>query len=80
MTFESAGGVFGPRGMSDALRQSIAADFRAVSADPVIAKRLGDIGTIKDVRGPADFAKAVEAQRDRLADTAKVLGLKAAGQ
>jgi tripartite-type tricarboxylate transporter receptor subunit TctC len=80
LTFESIGGIFGPHGMADRLRESIAADVRAVSDDPIIVKRLGDIGTIKDVRGPADFAKAVEAQRDRLADTAKVLGLKAAGQ
>jgi tripartite-type tricarboxylate transporter receptor subunit TctC len=80
LTFESIGGVFGPRGMPDALRQSIAADFRAVSADPIIAKRLGDIGTIMDIRGPAEFATAVQEQRDRLATIAKVLGLKAAAQ
>jgi tripartite-type tricarboxylate transporter receptor subunit TctC len=80
LTFESIGGVFGPRGMPDAERQSIAADFRAVSADPIIAKRLGDIGTIMDIRGPAEFAAAVQEQRDRLATIAKVLGLKAAAQ
>jgi tripartite-type tricarboxylate transporter receptor subunit TctC len=80
LTFESIGGVFGPRGMPDALRQSIAADFRAVSADPIIAKRLGDIGTIMDIRGPAEFATAVQEQRDRLATIAKVLGLNAAAQ
>jgi tripartite-type tricarboxylate transporter receptor subunit TctC len=80
LTFASIGGIFGPRGMSDAVRESIAADVRAVSADPVIVKRLGDIGTILDVRGPAAFGKAVEDQRARLADLATVLGLKAAGQ
>ena len=80
LTFESIGGIFGPRGMPDAVRESIAADVRAVSADPVIAKRLGDIGTIMDIRGPAEFGKAVDEQRTRLADLAKVLGLKAAGQ
>ena len=45
---------------------------------PAIAKRLADIGTIMDIRGPAESGKAVEEQRDRLADIAKVLGLKAA--
>jgi len=80
LNFESIGGIFGPRGMADGLREQIAADVRAVSADPVIAKRLGDIGTIMDIRGPADFGKAVDDQRARLADLAKVLGLKAAGQ
>jgi tripartite-type tricarboxylate transporter receptor subunit TctC len=79
LTFASVGGAFGPRGMSDAMRESIAADFRAV-ADPIIAKRLGDIGTIMNIRGPAEFAAAVQAQRDKLADIAKVLGLKAAAR
>jgi tripartite-type tricarboxylate transporter receptor subunit TctC len=79
LTFASVGGVFGPRGMSDAMRESIAADFRAV-ADPIIATRLGDIGTIMNIRGPAEFAAAVQAQRDKLAEIAKVLGLKAASQ
>jgi tripartite-type tricarboxylate transporter receptor subunit TctC len=77
LTFESIGGLFGPRGMSEQLRESIAADFRAVAADPAIAPRLGDIGTIMDIRGPAEFAAAVQEQRDRLAGLAKVLGLKA---
>jgi tripartite-type tricarboxylate transporter receptor subunit TctC len=78
LTFESIGGVFGSRSMSDSARQSMAADFRAVSADPVIPKRLGDFGTIMDIRGPAEFGAAVEEQRDKLAELANVLGLKAA--
>ena len=78
LSFESIGGIFGPRGMPDAAREAIAADVRAVAADPVIAKRLGDIGTIMDIRGPAEFGKAVDEQRDRIAGIAKVLGLKAA--
>jgi tripartite-type tricarboxylate transporter receptor subunit TctC len=77
LTFESIGGVFGPPGMSDEVREDIAADFRAV-ADPIIAKRLADIGTIMDIRGPAQFAASVQQQRDKLAGIAKVLGLKAA--
>ena len=39
-------GVFGPRGMSDALRESIAADIKAVvAADPTIAARTRSNGT-----------------------------------
>jgi tripartite-type tricarboxylate transporter receptor subunit TctC len=78
LTFESVGGIFGPRGMPDNLRESIAADVRAVSADPVIAPRLVDIGTIMDIQGPKEFAASVQNQRDRLAEIAKALGLKAA--
>jgi tripartite-type tricarboxylate transporter receptor subunit TctC len=78
LTFESVGGIFGPRSMSDAERESVAADVKAVSADPVIAKRLTDIGTVMNIRGPKDFAAVVDAQRDRIATLAEVLGLKAA--
>jgi tripartite-type tricarboxylate transporter receptor subunit TctC len=77
LTFESVNGLFGPPGMSQAVRESIAADFRAVSADPIIPQRIADIGTIMDIRGPTELAAAVQAQRDRLAEIAKVLGLKA---
>jgi len=77
LTFESIGGVFGPRSMPDALRESIAAEFKTVAEDPIIAKRLGDTGQILSVLGPAAFAKSIDEQRDKLADLAKVLGLKA---
>jgi len=79
LTFESIGGVFGPRGMPEELRKRIAADFRKVAeSDPIIAQRLGSTGQLMDIRGPAEFADSVKEQRDRLATIAKVLGLKAA--
>ena len=78
LTFESIGGLFGPRDLPDALRESIAADFRKVAEEPIIAKRLGDTGQIMSVLGPTEFAKSVEEQRDKLAGLAKVLGVKAA--
>ncbi len=77
LTFESVGGVFGPRDMPDALRASIAAEFSQIAEDPVIAKRLGDTGQIMSVLGPAEFAKGVDEQRDKLAGLAKVLGVTA---
>jgi tripartite-type tricarboxylate transporter receptor subunit TctC len=78
LTFESIGGVFGPRDMPDTLRASIAADFRKVAEDPIIAKRLADTGQIMSLLGPAEFAAAVQEQRDKLAGLAKVLGVRAA--
>jgi len=78
LTSESIGGLFGPRDMPEPLRESIAADFKKVTEDPIIAKRLGDTGQIMSVRSPAEFAKSVEEQRDKLAALAKVLGVKAA--
>jgi tripartite-type tricarboxylate transporter receptor subunit TctC len=78
LTFQSVGGVFGPHGMSDALRESIAADFRTISADPAIAARLASFGTIMNIRGPAEFAASIQEQRDKLAALAKTLGIRAA--
>jgi len=74
-------GIYGPRGMSDALRDKIAADVRAViAADPTIAQRLAATAQIVDVRGPAEFATGIKEMRAQLADIAKVLGIKAAQQ
>jgi tripartite-type tricarboxylate transporter receptor subunit TctC len=74
-------GMYGPRGMTSALRESIAADVRAVvAADPTIASRLAATGQVIDLRGPAEFAAGIKIIRDQLADIAIVLGIKAAQQ
>ena len=71
-------GIYGPRGMSSALRESIAADVRAVvEADPTIASRLAATGQVVDVRGPAEFAAGIKEIRDQLATIAQTLGIKA---
>jgi tripartite-type tricarboxylate transporter receptor subunit TctC len=72
-------GMYGPRGMSDAVRESIAADVRAVvAADPTIATRLETTGQVIDIRGPAEFTAGIKVLRDQLADIAKMLDIKAA--
>jgi tripartite-type tricarboxylate transporter receptor subunit TctC len=78
LAFEAGGGLFGPRSMSEDLRESIAADVRAVATDPLIAARLADTSQMLLIRGPADFAANIQEQRDRLAAIAQTLGLKAA--
>jgi tripartite-type tricarboxylate transporter receptor subunit TctC len=79
LTFNSLGGLFGPPGMPQKERESIAADFRKVaSSDPVIGQRLGTTGQILTIQGPSEFAAGVQAQRDKLAALAKVLGVKSA--
>jgi tripartite-type tricarboxylate transporter receptor subunit TctC len=79
LTFESIGGVFGPPGMPEALRNRIAADFRKVAAaNPEIAKKLAATGQIVSLRGPTEFAAAIKEQRVTLVGLAKTLGLKAA--
>jgi tripartite-type tricarboxylate transporter receptor subunit TctC len=77
LELEAPMGLFGPRGMASELRERIAADVQAVF-DPVIATRLEATGQTPHVRGPADFAAAVEQQRAKLAAIAKVLGIKSA--
>jgi len=72
-------GIYGPRGMSSALRESIAADVRAVvEADPTVASRLAATGQVVDIRGPAEFAAGIKEIRDQLASIAQALGIKAA--
>ena len=72
-------GIYAPRGMSNALRESIAADVRAViEADPTVASRLGATGQVIDIRGPAEFGAGIKEIRDQLASIAQTLGMKAA--
>ncbi len=79
LTFESLNGLFGPRGTSDQLRGSIAADFiKIAESNPTIAKRLSDIGTIMSILGPVVFTASIDEQRVKLAAIAKTLGIKAA--
>ena len=71
--------MYGPRGMSNALRESVAADVRTVvEADPTIASRLAATGQVVDIRGPAEFAAGIKEIRDQLASIAQALGMKAA--
>src|SRR6516162_628121 len=72
-------GMYGPRGMAMALRESIAADVHAVvEADPTIATRLAVTGQMVDLRGPHEFAAGIKEIRDQLAAIAETLGIKAA--
>ena len=72
-------GLYGPRGMSMALRESIAADVRAVvEAGPTIASRLAVTGQVVDLRGPHEFAAGIKEMREQLAAIAQTLGIKAA--
>jgi tripartite-type tricarboxylate transporter receptor subunit TctC len=81
LEMESLGGLFGPRGMPLAVRQQISADVKAaIASDPTIETRLNSTGQISDVRGPAEFAAGVKELQDKLAELAKVLGMKAATQ
>jgi tripartite-type tricarboxylate transporter receptor subunit TctC len=78
LTLDGLVGFFGPHGMSAALREHIAADVRAVVQEPEFGEKLSVTGQIANAGGPAEFAAAMQEQRDRLAIAAKELGLKPA--
>jgi tripartite-type tricarboxylate transporter receptor subunit TctC len=78
LTLDGLVGFFGSQGMSLALREHIAADMRAVVQEPDFGEKLSVTGQIANTGGPAEFAAAMQEQRDRLAIAAKALGLKPA--
>jgi tripartite-type tricarboxylate transporter receptor subunit TctC len=76
LTIDGLVGFFGPRDMAVELRERIAADVRAVAADPIIGARLADTGQVLNIGGPAEFGAATEEQRAKIATIAKDLGIK----
>ena len=69
-------GLFGLKSMPDALKERIAADFRAVVADGSIAERLKATGQAINVGGPKEFAESIDEQRRNVAATAKAIDYK----
>jgi len=78
LSFDGLVGFFGPSNMPLDLRERIAADVRAVAADPIIGERLAATGQILNIGGPTEFDAATEEQRAKIAMFAKELGIKAA--
>jgi tripartite-type tricarboxylate transporter receptor subunit TctC len=62
-------------GISDAVRERIAADLRAQLADPQIAERMTATGQIVNPGSPAEFAAAIEEQSAQMAAHGRALGL-----
>ena len=80
LTFDGLVGLYGTRDMPAALREKIAADVKDVLADPAIVSRLQATGQDVVPGSAAEFAAAIDRQRAGVAETAKVLGIKAATQ
>jgi len=78
LSFDGLVGLIAARGsgMTDALRERIAADVKAVIADPVITERLTATGQIVSPGTPAEFAAAIDEQGANLAVAARALGIK----
>jgi tripartite-type tricarboxylate transporter receptor subunit TctC len=67
LLFEGVVGFYGWRDMPADLSERIAADIRAVAADPAVAARLASAGTVVRAGTPAEFAAAIEEQRAKVA-------------
>jgi tripartite-type tricarboxylate transporter receptor subunit TctC len=78
LTLDGLVGFFGPQNMPIALREHVADDMRAIVEEPDFVEKLNVTGQIANPGGPAQFAAAMQDQRERLAVAAKELGLKAA--
>ena len=78
LSFDGLVGLIAARGsgMTDASRDRIAADVRAVVADPVVTERLIATGQIVSPGTAAEFAAAIDEQAAHLATFAKALGIK----
>jgi tripartite-type tricarboxylate transporter receptor subunit TctC len=78
LEFDGLVGLLGTREVPQAARDRIAADIRAVAADPDVATRLASTGQVINPGTPAEFAKALADQRATVAAIGKTLGIKPA--
>ena len=69
-------GLFGLKTMSSELKEKIAADFRAATADGSIADRLKATGQVINIGGPKEFTDAIAEQRANVAAVAKAIDFK----
>ncbi len=67
LRFSAVTGFFGWRDIPPSLRDKIAADVAAVAEQPDIRDRLAKLGSVAQPKMPADFAAAIDAQRDQVA-------------
>ena len=74
LTVDGLVGIFGPTGLSQAIRDKITADVKAV-ADDTIRDRLMTSGQLLNVGGGEEFAKSIDEQTKQIRDFAKKLGV-----
>ena len=77
LTVDGPYGFFGWRGISETLKQRIAADLQSVAGDAALSKRLRNVGFALDTGTPASFAEAIQAQRRQVEELARLVGLPA---
>jgi len=78
LAFDGLVGLFGPPDLAGEVRERIAADVRAVLADPAVTARLTATGQLVIPGTAAEFAAAIDEQRAQMAAIAQALGIKRA--
>jgi len=76
LEYDGLVGLFGPPGISDAIRDKIAADVKAAAADPGILEKMTATGQIVAPGDGKEFAASIEQQRKQVAAVAKLFGNK----
>ncbi len=76
LDFDGLVGLFGPPGISDAVRAKIAADVRTVAKDPGVVAKLSATAQIVSPGDAAEFAASIEQQKAKVAEIAKLFGNK----
>jgi tripartite-type tricarboxylate transporter receptor subunit TctC len=76
LELEGLAGLFGPRKIPEALRERIAADARAATADGTVGARLAATGQVMNIGGPKEFIESIERQRVHVAKIAALIGIK----
>ena len=75
LEFDGLVGLLGPRAMTAATRERIAADIAAIARDPEIVAKLEATGQAVNPGGPAEFAAAIAAQRAVALEAGRNLGV-----
>jgi tripartite-type tricarboxylate transporter receptor subunit TctC len=78
LEFDGLVGLLGPRDLPQPARDRIAADIRAIAAEPEVVSRLATTGQVINPGSPAEFAAALDQQRAAVAAIGKVLDIKPA--
>ena len=69
-------GLFALKTTPEAVKEKIAADFKAAAADGSIAERLKATGQVINVGGPQEFAASIDEQRNNVAAVVKAIDFK----
>jgi tripartite-type tricarboxylate transporter receptor subunit TctC len=73
LTFTATTGFFGWRDMPAGLRERIASEINEIVAIPAVQEQLAKMGATASASTPAEFIKAIDAQRAKVAAIARTL-------